>query len=44
MWPIRGHYLCRECHREYPVAFEARQGAFVEAHMTVYETPAHSLY
>jgi len=22
MWPNRGHYQCRVCHREYPVRFE----------------------
>jgi hypothetical protein len=23
MWPIHGHYICPDCHREYPVAWEA---------------------
>jgi len=22
MWPYRGRYQCRVCHREYPVSFE----------------------
>ena len=44
MWPIRGHYLCRECHREYPVAFESRHAAGGPAPVTVYEPVPHSLY
>ena len=23
MWPIHGRYICPDCHREYPVAWEA---------------------
>jgi hypothetical protein len=22
MWPIHGHYICPDCHREYPVTWE----------------------
>jgi hypothetical protein len=24
MWPIHGRYICSECFREYPVAWEGR--------------------
>ena len=24
MWPIHGRYICRECLREYPVAWEGQ--------------------
>lgn len=27
MWPFGGHYLCRACHREYPVEFERTASA-----------------
>jgi hypothetical protein len=23
MWPIHGRYICPDCHREYPVSWEA---------------------
>jgi len=28
MWPIHGRYICPDCHREYPVAWEAEPPAF----------------
>jgi hypothetical protein len=27
MWPIHGRYICPDCHREYPVAWEAAPSA-----------------
>lgn len=28
MWPIHGRYICPDCHREYPVTWEAAPLAF----------------
>jgi hypothetical protein len=27
MWPIHGRYICPDCHREYPVAWETARPA-----------------
>jgi hypothetical protein len=44
MWPIRGHYICRDCHREYPVSFEAKRNAAQRPATSTYHPATNSLY
>jgi len=39
MWPARGRYECRVCHRTYPVRFEAAEESG-QAQETLFHAPA----
>jgi hypothetical protein len=41
MWPIHGRYVCPDCHREYPVAWEATPPA-VEYTLAAQAEPRHA--
>jgi hypothetical protein len=40
MWPYRGRYVCRVCHREFPVRFERAEEDAGRPHETAFATAA----